>query len=187
MLAGQVSGGDQTIHAPFPRRSFEALVSGLAPWCAAWEELRAVGFDPAEQRDAWPVAVFQASVHVVRRHRFGALPEAEGMRQLGHAWAEGLAATPVGEVVVASLAGATPEQAMRRLALHVKVARQDAEIQVEGVAERAWRLRLMQAEPLPEFNRGAFEALLARAGNGMRVTVELETRPEQPPSLLVRW
>jgi len=40
--------------------------------------------------------VFHASVKVLRRHRFGALPEAEGLRRTGHLWVEGYLATPVG-------------------------------------------------------------------------------------------
>lgn len=188
MVQIPVSGGTQSQDAPFTRRSFDALVAGLGPHGSAWAELRAAGFDPAEPREGWPVEVFHASVQVLRRHRFGALPEAEGLRRTGHLWVEGYLATPVGQVIAAGLRGTTPEQALRRLVQHVKTARHDAAIQLEGVTERSWRLRLMQAEVLPDFNQGVFEAVLSGAVTGT-AGVEVQVESTLPPftTLLVRW
>ena len=180
-----MSGESQVSQAPFQRRTFDALVAGLSPSSPVWEQLRAVGYDPAESRQGWTVEVFHAAMDVLRRHRFGSLPESEGYRQLGHAWAEGFAGTPVGEVIAASLRGATPEQALRRLVQHVRTARVDAEIHAECVGDRHWRLRL-PVEAVPDFNRGLFEAFLASSA-GPGLAVDVDPAFPVPPTLVVRW
>ncbi|MBM4379004.1 MAG: DUF2378 family protein [Deltaproteobacteria bacterium] len=91
-------------------------------------------------------------------------------------------------MIAAGLRGTTPEQALRRLVQHVKTARHDAAIRLEGVTERSWQLRLMQSEVLPDFNQGVFEALLSGAVTGTAgVEVQMESTCPQYTTLLVRW
>lgn len=171
-----------------PRRTFEALFNEAAfPVDAALAaRLREEGVDPVALQASYPLATLRRTFEVVRAHALGALPEAEGMREVGRRWLAGFKQTAVGFVFRTTAPLFGPDRTLQTLPRYLSTAREDMPLEVHHEAPRRYRLRCLDPEASPHFLAGCLEGVLDASGaKGARV----EVLPTATPGLelIVSW
>ncbi|QRN99283.1 DUF2378 family protein [Archangium violaceum] len=170
-----------------PSSVFEGLfVRGLEPNSQLARALETEGYDPRCPEVDYPLQVWKRCVALARDLVCGELGDADAYRLLGRKLTTGFAETLVGRVAAVALPMIGPARVVERLPRYLAMmGRQDLEVQMVSVGERARRVTILDIHNRPEFIAGALEVALERAHAQPLVTVE--DRSPQGFRLLIRW
>lgn len=110
---------------------FEGLfVRALQPTGAFLEELRAIGFDPAQPLGTYPSRVWADAIAVAARHVGGNADVQLAHRRVGYVFCEGFLDTILGGVIKVTLPFLTPRMVFDRWPRYVSGGRTDMTISV---------------------------------------------------------
>ncbi len=169
-----------------PRRNFDGLFShALKPTGAFAQALRAIGYDPEEAREHYPLEVWRAALRVACEHAYPELPQDQAHRALGHRFVEGFSQTDLGRVVATAAVELGTERCLSRLPAYWRLGRDDIRIAMAAVQDRDWRAHVEDVAPEPDFVAGVMEAVLRLTHVEPRV--ELLDRTENRFTLRIRW
>ncbi|MCP3097556.1 DUF2378 family protein [Myxococcus sp. K15C18031901] len=169
-----------------PRRNFEGLFDhALKPSGAFAQSLRDIGYDPDATQAHYPLKVWRAALGVARRFACAGQPPEQANRALGQHYVEGFARTLAGRIFATAAPLLGTERCLTRLPTYLKAGREDMEMSLEPLGARDWAVRVVDGDPLPDFDAGVVAAVLRRT----RVCPRVEVVERQPMGyrLRVRW
>ncbi|GEN08891.1 hypothetical protein MFU01_39280 [Myxococcus fulvus] len=166
-----------------PRRNFEGLfMHALKPSGAFAQSLKDIGYDEEDLQEYYPLTVWRAALGVARRFVCaGQTPEVAN-RALGLSYVEGFAQTLVGRIFATAAPLLGTERCLTRLPTYLKAGREDMRMDLLPVREREWCVRVVDADPLPDFVAGVVEGVLLRT----RVTARVEVFERAPAGYALR-
>ena len=166
---------------------FEALfVRGLQVDAALAADLRAAGFDLAQQQVRYPERVFKACVDAAHRRLYPGQREAEAHRELGRIFMRGFRTTLLGKVICAMLPLMGPVRLLGRMPEYLRLGDAVLTVKVETLGQCDYRLDCTHSgQTLPYLVTGIVEEALLITST----TATLEPRVLSPTrfELRVRW